>query len=356
LSRQRLSDLATMPPAGGEDADEREYLCVDAFLRTVIEARALKTAFELRLIDHLVRTPATTLADLTTAFSGDGGGLAFLVKLLVANRVLEERQDTIVLSEEFRRALRYRDLLETKLEYAAFVLPDFTDLFTTAIGSPEAFFRQARTFKLFSYDRAHGQAAEDYELTKRWMRITTCLTKYETRVCLRHHDFGRHPRMLDIGGNSGEFVLQICRKHPAIAATVFDLPLVCRIGREHVGGTPEADRITFAEGSALTDPLPGGQDLVSFKSMLHDWPDTDARRFMARASEALKPGGTLLIFERGPVEVGDLSYALIPFLLFFRSFRSPALYQEQLTALGFRDIRVQRIDLETPFFLVTGRK
>lgn len=339
-----------------ESTDEREYLCVDDFLRTIVDARALKTAFELKLIDHLVSKPDTTLAELTRAFSGDGRGVAFLVKLLAANGVIEEGEDRIALSGGFRAALRYRDLMETKLEYSAFVLSDFTDLFTTAIGSASAFFRQSKTFQLFCYDRAHGQGAEDYELTKRWMRITTCLTRYEAQVAMRHHDFASYERILDIGGNSGEFVLQICRRHPGIRATVFDLPMVCRIGREHVRRAAEGERITFVEGSALSDAIPGEQDLVSFKSMLHDWPDADARQFMVRARDALKPGGTMLVFERGPMEANDRSYALIPMLLFFRSFRSPAFYTEQMAALGLRDVQVQRIDLETAFFLVTGRK
>ena len=335
--------------------DERDYLCVDGFLRTIVDARALKTAFELKLIDHLLAKPGTTLGDLTRAFSGDGRGVDFLVNLLAANGVVDDDGGTIALSPAFRRALRYRDLLETKLEYTAFVLSDFTELFTTAIGSASAFFRQSKTFELFRYDRATGQGAEDYELTKRWMRITTCLTRYEAHVAMRHHDYGGYERILDVGGNSGEFVLQICRRHPRIHATVFDLPMVCRIGREHVGRAPEGDRITFVEGSGLSDPLPGGQDLVSFKSMLHDWPEADARQFMTRARAALKPGGTMLVFERGPLEGTDRSYALIPMLLFFRSFRAPSFYTEQMAALGLRDVTVQRVDLETPFFLVTGR-
>lgn len=47
---------------------------------------------------------------------------------------------------------------------------------------------------------------------------------------------------------------------------------------------------------------------------------------------------------------------MIPCLLFFHSFRSSALYTEHLEDLGFQDIRTQRIDLETPFYLVTGKR
>jgi SAM-dependent methyltransferase len=101
------------------------------------------------------------------------------------------------------------------------------------------------------------------------------------------------------------------------------------------------------------DPLPAGFDLITFKSFLHDWPDSEARRLIASASNALAPGGTLLIFERGPLPA-SFSYAMIPLLPFFRSFRSPDFYHEQLGAVGLRDIRIQEVELEMKFFLVTG--
>jgi SAM-dependent methyltransferase len=217
--------------------------------------------------------------------------------------------------------------------------------------------RQSRLFNLFDYQRSVEPNPANYQRTKAWMRFTTCLTRYETEACLRHHDFGGYRRMLDIGGNSGEFVLQICKAHRELHAVVYDLPLVCEIGREHVSREPEVGRIAFHAGNALTDPLPTGFDVVTFKSMLHDWPEMEAKRLLTRASQALRPGGTLLIFERGPIEVREkgLPYSMIPTLLFFRSFRSPAVYQDHLEAVGFAEVTVQTIHLEMPFFLVTAR-
>src|ERR1051326_4168968 len=133
--------------------------------------------------------------------------------------------------------------------------------------------------------RCFDRSSESYEMTRRWMRFTTALTRYEARVCVKRYDFGRHRRMLDVGGNSGEFLLQVCRAHSELSATVFDLPLVCDIGQEHVSSHPESSRINFRRGNALVDALPGGIDLVSFKSMLHDWPENEARRLMQRANE-----------------------------------------------------------------------
>lgn len=335
-----------------------DYLCVDSFMKTVVDARALATAFELRLIDYLSENQASTLDDLKKGFAGDDRGLQFILNLLKANRVIEEDNGTVKLSPQFQKALQYRDLLEAKLEFSHFVLPDFSDLFTALIVNADQFGRNARTFELFCYQRGFDYSPENYELTKRWVRITTALTKYEAQVCMKCHDFSQYRRILDIGGNSGEFVLQICKKYPKVYAKVLDLPLVCQVGLEHVRSEPEANRITFIKGDALTDELPKGFDLITFKSMLHDWPEKEAKEFIARASQSLEPGGTLLIFERGPIEVGEatLPYSMIPFLLFFRSFRSPLVYKEQLEVLDSQHIETQRIELETPFFMITAKK
>ena len=47
---------------------------------------------------------------------------------------------------------------------------------------------------------------------------------------------------------------------------------------------------------------------------------------------------------------------MIPMLLFFRSFREPSVYVRWLGELGFEDVHVREIELEMPFFIVTGRK
>jgi hypothetical protein len=272
--------------------------------------------------------------------------------------VVEEKSGEIKLSQKFTEALEYRDLLEAKLQFATFVVPDFVDLFTTLIQSPDQFGRDARIVKLFCYQRGFEYTRENYDLTKRWMGITTCLTKYEAEGCMKYHDFETYRRILDIGGNSGECVLRICKRYPKIFATVFDLPLVCDIGLEHLQSEPEADRISFIKGNALTDPLPEGFDLITFKSMLHDWPEKEAKQFIEKASHSLEPGGTMLIFERGPLEVREKTfpYSMIPFLLFFHSFRSPVIYEEHLKDLGFIDVKIEKIYLETPFHLVTARE
>jgi len=335
-----------------------EYLKVDEFLNGMVESRALGTAFELGIIDYLVETRHTDLEELLMVFKLDRQGLGLMIDLLKANSVIDEDDGEIMLSKAFIKVLPYMDLLRAKLDLANLVATDVTELFTTLIKEPGEFLSRSRIFKLFSYDRCFERTRQNYEIVKRWMRFTTALTRHESLVCMEHYDFSRHTRILDIGGNSGELALRICRRFPAISATVFDLPMVCDIGEEHISHESEAGRISFLRGDALSDPMPGGFDLIIFKSMLHDWPDREAERLIERAVDSLEPGGTLLIFERAPFKFNEkrVPYSMIPFLLFFRSFRMPEIYKDKLIKRGLNEINMEKIDLETPFMLITAKK
>ena len=344
---------------GVADRDEElGYLCVDGFIRDAVGARALASAFELGLIDGLLQAQPCALGQLEKRSGLDARGLGLLLGLLRANRVIELAQGQARLTEAFAAALRYRDLLEAKLDFAAIVAPDFLELFTVLLRDPARFFSSARVFELFAYQRCFDPSPENYANAARWVRITTALTKYESGACLARHDFSRYARMLDVGGNSGEFALRACRKHPGLRATVYDLPLVCDIGAKHIGAEPEADRIDFVKADAAGASLPHGFDLVTFKSMLHDWPEAEMRGFLARAYRALERGGTVLIFERSMLQVGEVQvpYSLIPLLLFFRSYRSQEDYVRSLEQAGFGDVRCATVDLDLPFMLISARK
>jgi ubiquinone/menaquinone biosynthesis C-methylase UbiE len=335
-----------------------DYLRIDEFLTGMVESRALGTAFELGVIDYLVKTRHTDFEELLTVFKLDRQGLSLIIGLLKANRVIAEALGEIMLGSEFIKILPFLDLLRVKAGFANLVATDFTDLFTKLITDPGGFFSSSRIFDLFSYDKCFDRTPRNYELVKKWMSFTTALTRYEAMVCMKYHDFSSCMRLLDIGGNSGEFTLRICKRFSSVTATVLDLPFVCDIGNEHTASEPEADRITFLRGNALSDRIPDGFDLITFKSMLHDWPDMEAGRLIKKAVDALAPGGTILIFERAPLAFngGKIPYSMLPILLFFRSFRPPEKYEDILRDCGLTDIKIQKMDLDTPFSLVTAIK
>src|SRR5213075_1051128 len=116
--------------------------------------------------------------------------------------------------------------------------------------------------------------------------------------------------------------------------------------------------IDFVRVDPAVNAFPRGYDLVTFKSMLHDWPDELMQAFLSRAHDALNPGGTVLLFERSLVEIGasQLAYSQIPIMLFFRSYRTADDYVRALTRAGFGDIESKLVELDMPFMLIAAKK
>lgn len=339
-----------------EAVDARGYLGVDRYIASLTGARALRTAFELGLIDRLLRDRLVKVDSIGRALAVDDRGLALLLGLLEANGVIERHDDAVALQPEFLEALRYRELMEVKLDFAGFAMVDFAELLTVLVKDPAAFRQRSRLFQLFDYARCFDATLESYVRAKRWMRLTTILTRYEAAACLGACDLGAHRRLLDVGGNSGEFALQVCRRYPALSAAVIDLPLVCEIGLEHVLAHAERDRVAFIKADFRHEPIPPGYDLISFKSMLHDWPDKDALGFLGKAVASLSPGGTVLIFERKTLPAAPLGFSDLPVLLFGSFYRDAGLYTAELRRLGMTEVRSIELGLDTPFMLISARK
>ncbi|MBQ0721169.1 MAG: hypothetical protein KBT88_04295 [Gammaproteobacteria bacterium] len=335
----------------------RDYLRVDQYLQDFMQTQMLKGALDNGLIDALIKGPSD-FASLQKISATDAPGLSFLLKALLHSGVIIEAGKHFSLSPDFIEVLPYRSLIEAKIFFANLLAPDLLEHLDSLLSDEEKFMQNSHLFELFDYQRALHSTPENYRFTERWMKLTSTLTRYEGPACLAHHDFSSYQKIMDIGGNSGEFVLQITRQYAQLQAIVIDLPVVCEVGSQHVGNYREAERIQFIKADALTDKLPEEQCLVSFKSILHDWPEAACQRFIEQAHSSLKDKGQVLIFERAPIPAFTTSpsYGSLSTLLFFRSYRPADIYQNLLTCAGFVDIQIQTIALETPFYLITARK
>jgi SAM-dependent methyltransferase len=337
-----------------------EFLSVSAFLGTEIDARAIKSALDLGIIDALDAGGAT-LPGLRAGKGVNPAGLELLADLLEVNGVVARRGDLLELTPAFRTALKFRDLLESRIAFADLVWPDIHELFTPLLTDLPQFMARSKVFDLFRYDRCMEVTPENLQATSVWTRFTTCLTKYESAAALDPVDIKSVRTFIDLGGNTGEFALQVCRRNPTIEAIVVDLPVVCALGRNHVAAAPDkaaAARVSFYPADMRSDDLPPPADLVSFKSVLHDWPDTDAERLLERAHGLLRPGGRLLIFERGPIKLRGkrMPYAMAPDLVFLHFLRPADLYLRKLTQLGFVSVEHRRVELDMPFHLIVARR
>ena len=103
--------------------------------------------------------------------------------------------------------------------------------------------------------------------------------------------------LLDIGGGHGWYSAQLCRRHPGLTATVFDLPGSAAIGREIIARAGMADRVEHRDGDATTDDLGSGYDAVLCFNLLHHLTADQTVDLFGRIHTALAPGGTLAVMD-----------------------------------------------------------
>ena len=147
-------------------------------------------------------------------------------------------------------------------------------------------------------------------------------------------------RLLDVGGGSGIYASTMVAAHPHLSGIILEQPPVDRIARQEVARHGLADRIEVVAGDMFSDPWPAGADVILLSNVLHDWDVPEVKRLLAKASDALEPGGLLIIHEAflhddktGPLPVAEYS-ALLANITQGKCY-SAAEYREILDPLGF---------------------
>jgi len=165
------------------------------------------------------------------------------------------------------------------------------------------------------------------------------------------YDFGTHHRLLDVGGGSGAYPIELCRRFPALRATVYDLPHVTPIAREKVAAAGLADRIDAVGGDFFADAaLPGGHDVILLSMVLHDWDEPTNRALLGKCHTALPAGGAIVICElllnpdrTGPPEAALMGMNMLVETVGGRTYSEPE-YADWLADAGFGSIRTVTFD------------
>lgn len=101
--------------------------------------------------------------------------------------------------------------------------------------------------------------------------------------------------LLDVGGGPGTYSALFAERFSELKGEVLDLPDVAALGREILDSMPGGDRIASLPGDYHSTPFPGGKDVVLISGVFHRETEETCRGLIARAHEALLPGGLLLI-------------------------------------------------------------
>jgi 3-hydroxy-5-methyl-1-naphthoate 3-O-methyltransferase len=204
---------------------------------------------------------------------------------------------------------------------------------------------------------------EDPELLELFWDAMFSTSSFTARALADAYDVGRHARLLDVGGGAGAYPIALCRRHPELRATVYDLPHVCELARRRITAAGLTERIDVAPGDFLADAvLPGGHDVILLSMILHDWDEVTNRALLARCHAALPSGGVILVCElllnpdrTGPADAALMGMNMLVETVAGRNY-SQTEYARWLSDAGFADVRTISFDAPGANGVVVARR
>jgi hypothetical protein len=108
--------------------------------------------------------------------------------------------------------------------------------------------------------------------------------------------WANYQTFIDVGTAQGAQAVQIALAHDHLSGGGFDLPPVAPVFEEYVASFGLTQRLNFYPGDFFKDPIPK-TDVILMGHVLHDWGLQEKRVLIAKAYEALNPGGALIAYD-----------------------------------------------------------
>ena len=256
---------------------------MDAF-GAVIFARALTVGLRRGMFESAARRPLS-LEELSRETGLSPEGVRLLADACVAGGYLKCRKGLYSAAAEGRKWL-----VKSSETYLGDLIFYFDSLNARLAG--------------LDYSLEHGKPREPYYTSftdKEWETYVRGMANLARLLMPEVMRRIRLPagggRILDLGGSHGLYSLECCRRFPGCTAVVMDFAPALRWASAMHTGEP-GTRISLSAGDILTAPLPPGQDAVFMFNILHGFDGETNRKLIARASGALRRGGSMYILDQ----------------------------------------------------------
>lgn len=104
--------------------------------------------------------------------------------------------------------------------------------------------------------------------------------------------------LLDVGGGHGLYTIEICRRHPQLGATVFDLPGALQRARLNIEQENMTDRVGVKAGNYLSDDLGGPYSAALLFNVIHAHDEVENLRLLEHIGVHLEPGGRIFVMDQ----------------------------------------------------------
>ena len=313
--------------------------CTDEMSRRMLDmigsawvTRAICSAVELGVPDALPDTPAA----LAPRLGCHEDALTRLLRALVSLEVCEWRDGVVALTA-LGQTLR-RDHPQSVRGWAQWWGTQLWPLW----GEMTRCVQTGHSARQLLYGQTGYAHLDDAATADRFHEAMVSVSRLVAESLAESLDMTGVHQVLDVGGGQGELVVQLLHKHPALHASIQDLPHALEGAKQRLALEGLQDRCMLVD-SSFFERVVEGADLLLLKSILHNWSDEQALMILQRCREAMKPGARLVLVERllpsGDASNASDAAALRSDLNMLVSLpgreRSEAQYRQLLQAAGF---------------------
>ena len=171
----------------------------------------------------------------------------------------------------------------------------------------------------------HISAADEWERGEMPAEMARHITAYmnahsasAARAVALLPQFGAVRSLLDVGGGSAVYSINLAKAWGHLQSTVMEIPVICGEANRFIAASPVSDRVRTQAVNMFTQDWPTGHDAHFFSNIFHDWSDATCRLLAARSFAALEPGGSIMLHEMlldddgcGPLETACFSLLML---------------------------------------------
>ena len=299
-----------------------------------VNAQVLWALVELRILNSLLDGPKH-VSDLALAAALPQGRAEILMNSATALGLTKRRADGFfVLSRKGASLFGVPGLMDMIRHHAHF----YRD-----ISDPVALLRDEVDTEL-SHFWPYVFGASDsapMDVTENYSHLMAASQKLVAHDTLKMVVFDSGNKILDVGGGTGSFAIELVRKFTHISVDIFDLPQVKSAAEAHLSANGFLERIGFQPGSFRDESLPSGYDVITLVRVLYDHADSTVMALLQRAYDALPKGGKLIVSEPmsggdRPHRAGDVYFAFYTMAMRTGKVRSANQIAKMCKKIGFQ--------------------
>lgn len=110
-------------------------------------------------------------------------------------------------------------------------------------------------------------------------------------------DFSRYKSMIDIGGGSGVYAINVAKEYPNMTATVADLGPVCKVAEQYIVKYGLQSRVKTTQFDFWKQDVPKGYDVAFLSHIIHDYDEEKGVTLLKKIHASLNPGGAVILSE-----------------------------------------------------------